>query len=102
MCFIHNALKHSNKVCRLLLLAKLHSMNSTFAANYRHLCYKYDLVQNDSHTGLANLLCKVNIQYQTINAQHCPPNMSIILKLCDVRDGKHISCDIISKAEVCH
>ena len=38
---IHNA---SNKVCRLLLLEKSHSINSTFATNYRELCYKYDLV----------------------------------------------------------
>ena len=42
--FIYNALNHSNKVCRLLILAKLHSIYSTFATNYRHLCYKYDLV----------------------------------------------------------
>ena len=31
--FIHNALNHFNKVCRLLLSAKLHSINSTFATN---------------------------------------------------------------------
>ena len=56
VCFIHNALNHSNKVCRLLLLAKLHSISSTFATNYRHLCYKYELVQTDWHSGLAHLL----------------------------------------------
>ena len=27
VCFIYNALNHSNKVCRLLLLAKLHSIS---------------------------------------------------------------------------
>ena len=98
---IHNAVNHSNKVCRLLLFAKLHSINSTCATNYRHLCYKYDLVQTDWHAGLAHLLGKVKMKYQNKNAQNCPPNMSIIRELCDIRDGRHIACDIISKAEVC-
>ena len=31
----------------------------------------------------------------------CPANMSIIRELCDIRDGRHIACDIISKTEVC-
>ena len=47
--FIHNALNDSNKVCRLLLLAKLHCIIFTFATNYRYLCYKFDLVQTDWH-----------------------------------------------------
>ena len=45
--FIYNALNHSNKVCRVLLLAKLQFINSTFATDYRQLCFKYDLVQTD-------------------------------------------------------
>ena len=101
VCFIHNALNHSNKVCRLLLLAKLHSISSTFATNYRHLCYKYELVQSDWHSGLAHLLGKVKMKYQNKNSQNCPANMSIIRELCDIRDGRHIACDIISKTEVC-
>ena len=88
VCFIYNALNHSNKVCRLLLLAKLHSISSTFATNYRRLCYKYDLVQTDWHSGLAHLLDKVKIKYQNKNAQNCPANMSIIRELCDIRDGR--------------
>ena len=110
------ALNYSNKVCRLLLLAnfifftrkilfekssKLHSISSTFATNYRHLCYKYELVQSDWHSGLAHLLGKVKMKYQNKNAQNCPANMSIIRELCDFRDGRHIACDIISKTEVC-
>ena len=94
--FIHNALSHSNKVCLLLLLAKLHSISSTFATNYRHLCYKYDLVQSDWHSGLAHLLGKVKMKCQNKNAQNYPTNMSIIRQLCDIRDGRHIACDIIS------
>ena len=101
VCFIHKALNHSNKVCRLLLLAKLHSISSTFATNYRHLCYKYELVQTDWHSGLAHLLGKVKMKYQNKNSQNCPANMSIIRELCDIRDGRHIACDIISKTEVC-
>ena len=101
VCFIHNALNHSNKVCRLLLLAKLHSISSTFATNYRHLCYKYELVQSDWHSGLTHLLGKVKMKYQNKNSQNCPANMSIIRELCDIRDGRHIACDIISKTEVC-
>ena len=100
VCFIHNALNNPNKVCRLLLLATLNSISSTFATNYRHLCYKYELVQTDWHSGLAHLLGKVKMKYQNKNAQNCPP-MSINRELCDIRNGKHIACDIISKAEVC-
>ena len=97
VCFIHNALNHSNQVCRLLLLAKLHSISSTFATNYRHLCYKSELVQSDWHSGLAHLLGKVKMKYQNKNAQNCPANMSIIRELCDIRDGRHIACDIFPK-----
>ena len=101
VCFIHNALNHSNKVCRLLLLAKLHSISSTFATNYRHLFYTYELVKTDWHSGLAHLLGKGKIKYQNKNAQNCPANMSIIRELYNIRDGRHIACDIISIAEVC-
>ena len=69
-----------------MLLAKLHSMNSTLAPNYRHLCYKYDLVQTDWHAGIAHLLGKVKMKYQNKNEQNCPPIMSIILELCDIRE----------------
>ena len=79
VCFIYNAF--SNKVCRLLLLAKLPSISSTFATNYRHLCYKYELVQTDWNSGLAHLLGKVKMKYQNKTVQNCPANMSIIREL---------------------
>ena len=41
------------------------------------------------------------MKYQNKTAQNCPANMSIIRELCDIRDGKHIACDIMSKTEVC-
>ena len=85
----------------IIVISKLHSISSTFATNYRHLCYKYELVQSDWHSRLAHLLGKVKIKYQNKNAQNCPANMSIIRELCDISDGRHIACDIISKAEVC-
>ena len=71
-------LGHSNKVCRLLLLAKLHSINFTFATNYRLLCYKYDSVQTDWHAGLANLLGRVKMKYQNKSSQNYPLIASII------------------------
>ena len=67
----------------------MHSISSTFATNYRHLCYKYELVQTDWHSGLAHLLGKVKMKYQNKNAQNCPANMSTIRELCDIRDGRH-------------
>ena len=65
-----------------------------------HLCYKYELVQTDWHSGLAHLLDKAKMKYQNKNAQNCPANMSIIRELCDIRNTR-LACDIISKAEVC-
>ena len=73
-----------------MLLVKLHSISSTFATNYRHVCYKYDSFQNDWHVGLAHLIGKVKIKYQNKNSQICPPNISIIRELCNIRDGRHI------------
>ena len=85
-----------------MLIAKLHSSNFTFATNHRHLCYKYDFVQNGWHGGLTHLLGKVQMKYQNINVQNCPLNMSNIRELCGIKDGRHIACDIISKAEICN
>ena len=59
------------------------------------------VVQTDWHSGLAHLLGKVKMKYQNKTVQNCPANMSIIRELCDIRDGRHIAFDIISKAEVC-
>ena len=61
----------------------------------------FDLVQTDWHAELAHLLEKVKMKYQNKNAQNFWPIMSIIRELCDIRDGRQIACDIISKAEVC-
>ena len=86
VCFIQNALNYSYKVCRLLLIAKLHSISSTFATNYHQLCYKYDLVQSDWHSGLAHLLGKVKMKYQNKNVwQICQLFVSYaILKMADI------------------
>ena len=42
-----------------------------------------------------------SIAISSILSKVCPANMSIIRELCDIRDGRHIACDIISKTEVC-
>ena len=70
--------------------------STTFATNYRHLCYKYDLVQNNWHAKLAHLLGKVKKKIKLHKIVRL-----IIRELCDIRDGRHIAFDHISKAEVC-
>ena len=69
--------------------------------NFNVSCNHLHNVQSDWHSGLAHLLGKVKMKYQNKNSQNCPANMSIIRELCDIRDGRHIACDIISKTEVC-
>ena len=73
-------------------------MNSLGSCFYIVWYVQYNI---DWHSGLAHLLGKVKMKYQNKNAQNCPANMSIIRELCDIRDGRHIACDIISKTEVC-
>ena len=85
----------------IIVIGKIAFHQFYIGHNYRHLCYKYDLVQADWHSVLAHMLGKVKMKYQNKNAQNCPANMSIIRELCVIRDGRHIACDIISKAEVC-
>ena len=77
---------------RLFILREPFSVYRSFGS--RAPVFSYSL-------GLAHLLGKVKMKYQNKNAQNCPANMSIIRELCDIRDGRHIACDIISKAEVC-
>ena len=44
--FVHSCLNYCNSVCKSLLSAKLHCIKSTFAANYKHLSYKYKICQD--------------------------------------------------------
>ena len=45
--FIFNSVNHSNSTCKNILRVKLLSVNSTFAANYQYLSYKYGLTEAD-------------------------------------------------------
>ena len=57
--FIFNSINHSNNTCKYILRVKLLSVNSTFAANYQYLSYKYGLIEADWFTPLGHLLGKV-------------------------------------------
>ena len=57
--FIFNSINHSNNTCKNILRVKLLSVNSTFAANYQYLSYKYGLIEADWFTPLGHLLGKV-------------------------------------------
>ena len=54
--FIFNSINHSNNTCKNILRVKIHSVNSTFAANYQYLSYKYGLIEADWLTPLDHLL----------------------------------------------
>ena len=54
--FIFNSINHSNNTCKNILRVKLLSVNSTFAANYQYLSYKYGLIEADWFTPLGHLL----------------------------------------------
>ena len=57
--FIFNSINQSNNTCKNILRVKLLSVNSTFAANYQYLSYKYGLIEADWFTPLDHLLGKV-------------------------------------------
>ena len=57
--FIFNSINHSNNISKNILRVKLLSVNSTFAANYQYLSYKYGLIEADWFTPFGHLLGKV-------------------------------------------
>ena len=69
--FISNSINHSNITCKNILRAKLFSANSTFAANYQYLSYKYGLIEVDWITPLDHLLGKVKQKMVFIHNQYC-------------------------------
>ena len=60
-----------------ILRVKLLSVNSTFAANYQYLSYKYGLIEADWFTPLGHLLVKskrkcyycIHIQYYVVSSR---------------------------------
>ena len=81
------------------LLFKLPCTNSTFANIYRHLSYKYELSEQDWHSDLAYLRSKVKMRYNKTKAHKYPLTLPIIIELCDIRDSRHMECDIVDRAQ---
>ena len=64
--------------------------------------YKRQIKSETYYTDKVDIFFR--LKYQNKNLQKCPPNMSFICELhvCDIEDGRHITCGIISKGEVCN
>ena len=83
--------------CKNILRVKLLSVNSTFAANYQYLSYKYGLIEADWFTPLGHLLGKVK---KKILLLHPHPVLCGILKeLCGIRDNTSL-CDIANNNDI--
>ena len=98
--FIFNSINHSNSTCKNVLRVKLLSVNSTFAANYQCLSFKFGLTEADWYTSLDHLLGKVK---KKIALLHPQPVLSVLcgalkelyavranLSLCDTADNNDI------------
>ena len=59
--FAHSCLNHSNSVCKSSLLAKLHCIKSTFAANYKSLSYLCKICQDDRFMDVNLLIAKIKV-----------------------------------------
>ena len=64
---------------------KLLSVNSTFAANYQYLSYKYGLIDDDWFTPLDHLLGNVKKKIVLLHPQ--PILCDILKELCAIRDN---------------
>ena len=94
--FIFNSINHSKNICKNILRIKLLSVNSTFAANYQYLSYKYGLIDADWFTPLDHLLSKVKKKVLL----HLQPVLCNILKeICAIRDNTS-SCDIANNKDI--
>ena len=67
LSLIYKSLNSSNCLSMSLLHSKLHCLGSTFASNYRHLSYKYNVhvCEEDWFSGLSHL--KVNVRFAKVN-----------------------------------
>ena len=90
--FIHSCLNHCNSVCKSLLSAKLHCIKSTFAANYKHLSYKYKICQDDWFMDINFLIAKMKVRFER-EAKNISTAHSIV-ELCAIRDGV-ANCDVM-------
>ena len=87
----------NNNKKKYILRVKLLSVNSTFAANYQYLSFKYGLIEADWFTPLGHLLGKVKKKMLLL---HPHPVLCCILKeLCGIRDNTS-SCDIANNNDI--
>ena len=78
---------------RILVLLVYIYIKSTFAANYKHLSYKYKICQDDWFIDIKLLIAKMKAQFEketkNISTAHT------IVELCAIRDGV-ANCDVMS------
>ena len=95
--FIFNSINHSNNTCENILRVKLFSVNSTFAAKYQCLSYKYGPIEADWFTPFGHLLGKVKKKMLLLHPQ--PVLCGILKELCGIRDNTS-SCDIANNNDI--
>ena len=92
--FIFNSINHRNSTCKNVLSVKLHSVNSTFAANFQYLSFKFGLTEADWYTFLDHLLGKVKMKIALLHPQ--PILCGVLKELCAIRDNTSL-CHIADK-----
>ena len=88
--FIFSSINHSNSTCKTVLRVKLLSVNSTFAANYQHLSFKFGLTEADWYTSLDHLLGKFKKKITLLHPQ--PVLCGVLNEFCAIRDNRSL-CD---------
>ena len=89
--FNFNSINQSNSTCKNVLRVRLLSVNSTFAANYQYLSFKFGLTETDWYTSLDHLLGKVRKKIALLHPQ--PVICGVLKELCAIRDNTSL-CNI--------
>ena len=95
--FIFNSINHSNSACKNVLRVKLLSVNSTVAANYQYLSFKFCLTESDWYTSLDHRLGEVKKKIALLHPQ--PVLCGVLKELCAIRDSTSL-CDIAEKNDI--
>ena len=95
--FNFNSINHSNSTCKNVLRVKLLSVNSTFAAKYQYLSFKFGLTEADWYTSLNHLLGKVKKKIALLHPQLVL--CGVKKDLCAMRDNTSL-CDIADKHDI--
>ena len=82
---------------QIVLRVKLPSANSTLAANYQYLSFKFGLTEADWYTSLDHLLGKVKKKIALLHLQ--PVLCGVLKELCGIRDNTSL-CDIADKHDI--